>query len=178
MEGATSQSTPTQSRKSDDSHEMFKMIQVMLEKHTININNRFDSNEEKFDNKFDKLSREINEQKVKCESNFNELKKQNNELKNDINEINKHLEKTNEILETNFNRLEQSIEKVVESVEEQIKSKATQIINNKVSDDCKTSENYNDMCKNVVLESKVIKEDVEVEFSNEVLLESADESER
>ena len=34
------------------------------------------------------------------------------------------------------------------------------------------------MCKNVVLESKVIKEDVEVEFSNEVLLASADESVR
>ena len=31
MEGATSQSTPVQSKKSDDSYEMFKMIQTMLD---------------------------------------------------------------------------------------------------------------------------------------------------
>ena len=138
------------------------------------LNKCFNSN----DKKFDRLSSEIHEQKIKCENNFDELKVQNNELKNDINDINKYLEKTSEILETNFNRLEQSIEKVVESVEEQIKSKATQIITNKVDDDCTTSGNYNDMCKNVVLENKMInvesdKEDVvEVEFSNEVLLVS------
>ena len=42
----------------------------------------------------------------------------------------------------------------------------------------KTSENYNYMGKNEELESKMTKEDVEAEFSNEVLLASADESER
>ena len=63
----------------DSSYEMFKMIQVMLEKQTININSRFDSNDEKFDNKFDKLSNDINEQKIKCESSFKEIKSNFNE---------------------------------------------------------------------------------------------------
>ena len=45
----------------------------MLEKQTININSRFDSNDEKFDTKFDKLSSNVNKHKVKCESSFNEL---------------------------------------------------------------------------------------------------------
>ena len=86
MEGVTSQSTPVQSKKSDDSYEMFKMIQVMLEKHTININSRFDSNEEKFDNKFDKLSNDFDRK-------FDVQNNKFDELKNQINEINKHLEK-------------------------------------------------------------------------------------
>ena len=51
------------------------------------------------------------------------------------------------------------IEKVVESVGKQIKSKANQIINNKVNDDYKTNENYNDMCKNVVSEDDTLKID-------------------
>ena len=42
---------------------------------TININSRFDSNEEKFDNKFDELKIDINEVKNKCVSQCNEFKR-------------------------------------------------------------------------------------------------------
>ena len=40
------------------------------------------------------------------------------------------------------------------------------IINNKVNDDCKRSENYNDMYKNVVLENKVTNDKNDIENGN------------
>ena len=94
---------------------MRSMMQMLLSKFDARFDekkNKFDKLSIDFDNRFDKLSNEIHEQKVKCESNFNELKKQNNELKNDINEINKRCESTNEIFKNNFNKLEQNIERM------------------------------------------------------------------
>ena len=48
------------------------------------MSKRFDANDEKFDTKFDQLSNDIKEQKIKCEQrnikndiNFKELKEQN-----------------------------------------------------------------------------------------------------
>ena len=135
-----------------------------------NFNNKFDVQNSRFDNNDIKF----NEIKCKFDTKFEEQSRQFDELKIDINEVKIKCE-------SECNELKRDIEKVVKSVGEQIKSKAKQIINNQVSDECKTNENYNDMCKNVVLENKEInvesdKEDfVEVEFSNEVLLANADE---
>ena len=69
MEGVTNQSTPIPVKK-DDSYEMLKMIQTMLDmkfkEQNVNINSRFDVNDRKFDvqnNKFDELNTNMNEQK-------------------------------------------------------------------------------------------------------------------
>ena len=68
-------------------------------------------------------------------------------------------------------------EQVVEKIEKQIQKVIEHF-------ECKTNENHNDMCKNMVVENKEInvesdEEDfVEVEFSNEVLLANVDENER
>ena len=82
MNGVANQSMPIPVKK-DDSYEMFKMIQAMLEKQNDNINSRFDTNE----------------------SNFNEIR-------DEIKQINKCFEKTNETIEIKFNELEQSIERM------------------------------------------------------------------
>ena len=114
--------------------------------------------------------------KVKCESNFNELKKQNNELKNHINEINKHVENTHEIFKNNLNKLEQNIERMGVWVINTGKSKISEnngeiCINSGSSLDAKqvtvdqvsSSDNDNelmsndsDKIKNMVLECKVL----------------------
>ena len=104
-----SPSTPLQNKRSDDSNEMLKMIQIMLEKHTININNRFDNN----DIKFNEIKSEFNS---KFDTKFEEQSRQFNELKFDINEVKMKCE-------SSCNELKRDIEKIVESVEEQIKSK-------------------------------------------------------
>ena len=97
-------------------------------------NSKFDAINDRFDKKFDKLSSEIHEQKIKCESNFSELK-------NLINETKKHVESTHEIFKNNLNKLDQNIERM-----------GVDVIN---TDKSKTSENYNETYKNVVLENKV-----------------------
>ena len=58
------------------------------------VNSCFDSNEEKFETKFDKLSSDVNEQNAKCDNSFNELNKcldindqKFDELKSDINKM-------------------------------------------------------------------------------------------
>ena len=84
------------------------------------ISKHFDANDEKFDTKFDKLSNDINEQKIKCERSFNEIKnnfdekfdKINNrfdtnesnfhEIRNEIMQVNRRFEKTNEKYESKF----------------------------------------------------------------------------
>ena len=67
--------TSTKCNKFDNDVMSFLLNQFKeLKEHNKEIKSRFDSNDKKFDNKFDKLSSEIHEQKVKCESNFSELK--------------------------------------------------------------------------------------------------------
>ena len=55
-----SQSIPVQGKKSDDSYEMFKIIQAMIERQSV---------------KFDELKIDINEVKNKCDDKCNELKR-------------------------------------------------------------------------------------------------------
>ena len=80
-----------------------------------------------------------------------------------------------------LNEMDECFNTIKEQVSEKIDKQIQKVIENF---ECKTNQNYNDMCKNVVVENKEInvesdKEDfVEVEFSNEVLLANADENER
>ena len=79
-------STPVQGKKSDDSYEMFKMIQTML------------------DMKF-------SEQKSDSDAKFNIQNNKFDELKNEIQEINRR-KNTNEIIRTSLNKLEHSVERM------------------------------------------------------------------
>ena len=125
-------------------------------------NIKFDIQNSSFNAKLDELKIDINEVKIKCESNFNELKY----------ELNKTLSHS---LKSMNNRIE-----VESSMTEKIDKQIQEVTGNF---ECKTNENYNDMCKNVV-ENKEInvesdKDDfVEVEFSNEVLLTNVNQLER
>ena len=92
MENVEHQSTPVQSKKSDDSYEMFRMIQVMLEKQTINMNSRFYVNDRKFDEQ---------------NSNFNEIK----------NEINGKFEKIDEKFETMTDKILEAVSTQIDSLE-------------------------------------------------------------
>ena len=86
MNGMANQSTPIPV-KEDDSYEMLKMIQTILDKQNVkldNINSRFDANDTK-----------MNEMNTQNESNFSELK-------SSISEINKHLDNTNEKFASKF----------------------------------------------------------------------------
>ena len=70
MKNVEHQSTPIQGKKSDDSYEMFRIIQAMIEKHSV----KFDEQKTEISVKFDELKIDINKVQIKCESNFNKLK--------------------------------------------------------------------------------------------------------
>ena len=85
-------------------------------------------------------------------SKFDEQKNSFDELKTHMNEINKRFENTNEIIRTSLNKLEQSIERMGVGVMNTNKSN--------------TNENYNDVCKNVVLDKELTNDDDDIENGN------------
>ena len=94
------QSTPIQGKKSDDSYEMFKIIQAMIEKQSV---------------KFDELKIDINEVQIKCESNFNELKYELNEtLSHSLQSMNNRIK---EIESSMTEKIDKQIQEVTENFE-------------------------------------------------------------
>ena len=88
MDEARVHSTPISAREDSKTENWLREIMGEIKLMSIDNSKKFDALNDRFDtkfneqnSKFDKLSSEIHEQKIKCESNFNELKKQNNELK-------------------------------------------------------------------------------------------------
>ena len=93
MKDVEHQSTPIQSKKSDDTYEMFKVIQAMIEKQSVkfdeqkneiqefksSVNEKLDIQNIQFQQsisvKFDELKTDINKVQMKCESYCNELKR-------------------------------------------------------------------------------------------------------
>ena len=61
MKDVEHQSTPIQNKKSDDTYEMFKAIQAMIEKQCV----KFDEQKNEMRNKFDVLKFDIDEVKMK-----------------------------------------------------------------------------------------------------------------
>ena len=109
------------------------------------LSKRFDSNDEKFNEQ----KNEIQEFKSSVHEKLDIQNDKFDELKNDIQEMNKRLENTNEIIKNSLNKLEQSIERMGVDVMNTNKSK--------------TNENYDDMCKNVVLDKELTNDDDDVE---------------
>ena len=158
-------STPIQNNKTDD-NDMMKYLCSLLcsmkessEKQNAMLELKFNESKSDSDAKFKESSEK---QHAMLELKFDEIKSdsdakfniQNNkldELKNDIQEMNKRLENTNETIRTNLNKLEHSIERMGVVVMNPNKNN--------------TNENYNDMCKNVVLDEELTNEN-NIESSN------------
>ena len=144
MEGVTSQSTPTLIKRESNS-DMTKMIQFLctsFNKFESNVNekldiqnDKFDAIDKKFESRFDELRIEISKVHINCESTCNKLKYELNEiLSHAVKNISNRVDKIESNVGEKFDKQRQ---KVFEKFE------------------CKTEDDYNDMCENAVVESKI-----------------------
>ena len=136
MKDVEHQSTPIQSKKSDDNYEMFKMIQTMLEMDRISMLNKFSEQKSEF-----------NELNKRFDSNDNRF----DELKNDINEINRRCKNTHETIKNSLSKLEQSVERM-----------EVVVMNPKKN---KTNENCSDKCKNMIPDKELTNNNNNVEHN-------------